>query len=243
MAGENKNNSITRRSFVKKNSLALAGLTMVSRPSVAAANAPKKIRIGVVGGGFGRSFQWHEHPDCIVEAVSDLRPERKQQLMETYNCSKSYNSLEELVKDKNIDAVGIYTEGPNHVKHVVEAMKHGKHVISAVPACMGGGIEEAELLLDTVKKYGLTYMMAETSYYQQPSISVRKFHNEGKFGEIFYCQSEYQHPGLEKLYFENGKRTWRHGMAPMLYPTHCTAHLISVTGGTVNRCCLSWLGR
>ncbi|MEY4777152.1 MAG: hypothetical protein RL759_1665, partial [Verrucomicrobiota bacterium] len=38
------------------------------------------------------------------------------------------------------------------------------------------------------------------------------------------------HPGLETLYFENGKRTWRHGLPPMHYPTHCTAHLLSVTG-------------
>jgi predicted dehydrogenase len=186
--------------------------------------------MGVVGGGFGADFQWHEHPDCIVEAVSDLWPERRQRLMERYQCGKSYNSLEELVLDKKIDAVAIFTEGPNHVKHVIEVMKHGKHAISAVPASLGGGIEEAELLLDTVKKYGLIYMMAETSYYQQPTISARTFHSEGKFGEIYYCEAEYQHAGLESLYFENGKRTWRYGLAPMHYPTHCTAFLAGVTG-------------
>ena len=69
-------------------------------------------------------------------------------------------------------AVAIFTEGPNHVKHVGEVMKHGKHAMSAVPASLGGGLEEAEQLLDTVKKYGLTYMMAETSYYQQPALPV-----------------------------------------------------------------------
>jgi predicted dehydrogenase len=192
--------------------------------------APKKVRMGVVGGGFGCDFQWHEHPDCLVEAVSDLRPERRERLTKRYNCDKAYNSLEELVKDPKVDAVAIFTDGPLHVQHVVEAMKHDKHVISAVPASLGGGIDRAELLLDTVKKYGLTYMMAETSYYQQKTISARMFHQEAKFGEIFYCESEYQHPGLESLYFEHGKRTWRHGLPPMLYPTHCTAHLISVTG-------------
>jgi len=151
-------------------------------------------------------------------------------LMKTYKCSKSYDSLEELVKDGKIDAVAIFTEAPNHVKHVIEVMKHGKHAISAVPASCGGGIAEAQRLLDTVKKYGLTYMMAETSHYQQPTISARKFYSEGKFGDLYYCESEYQHPGLEVLYFENGKQTWRYGLPPMLYPTHCTAHLISVAG-------------
>lgn len=206
-----------------------AALAAAARPAFAANTAPKKIRIGIVGGRFGRSFQWHEHPDCIVAAVSDLRPERRDGLMQTYRCQKSYPSLEELVKDPQIDAVGVFTEGPNHVRHVIEAMRHGKHAISAVPAAWAT-LDECHLLHDTVRKYGLTYMMAETSYYQQSTISVRKFFQEGKFGDLFYCQSEYQHSGLESLYLENGKRTWRYGVAPMHYPTHCTAHLVGVTG-------------
>lgn len=227
--GESHNSTDwSRRDFLKRSGAAVAGISFASQLTIAN-TTPKKVRIGVVGGRFGATFQWHEHPDCIVEAVSDLRPERRKRLAETYKCKKVYNCLEELVLDKNIDAVAIFTDGPLHVQHTIEVMKHGKHVISAVPACWGT-IEEAQLLLDTVNKYGLTYMMAETSYFQQPTISARKFHQKRKFGEIFYCESEYQHPGLEVLFFENGKRTWRHGAAPMHYPTHCTAHLVGVTG-------------
>ncbi len=49
---------------------------------MAVTTAPRKIRLGVVGGDFG--FYRHEHPDCIVAAVSDLRPERRKPLMEVY---------------------------------------------------------------------------------------------------------------------------------------------------------------
>ena len=220
---------LSRRNFMRLTGCTVSCTLLKAWPALAVNTVPKKVRIGIVGGNFGTNFYWHEHPDCIVEAVSDLRPERRKALMNVYNCKKAYNSLKELVLDKNIDAVGIFTEGPNHVKHTIEAMKHGKHVISAVPAAWAT-IEEAQTLLDTVKKYGLTYMMAETSYYQQATISARKFHEDGKFGEIYYCESEYQHDGLEGLYFENGKRTWRYGVAPMHYPTHCTAHLVGVTG-------------
>lgn len=220
----------SRRNFLKQGSLVLAGLPLIASGSLAVNTAPRKIRIGVVGGGFGCSFQWHEHPDCVVEAVSDLRPERCERLMKTYQCPKSYPSLEALVKDNKIDAVAVFTEGPNHVKHVIEVMKHGKHAISAVPASLGGGVAEAERLLAAVKQYGLTYMMAETSYYQQSTISVRKFYDQGAFGNLFYAEAEYQHDGLESLYVENGKRTWRYGLAPMHYPTHCTAFLTGVTG-------------
>lgn len=219
----------TRRNFLKTSGLAMTALSLTNPALLMADTTPRKIRIGIVGGGFGTSFQWHEHPDCIVEAVSDLREDRRQKLMDTYKCSKSYPSLEELVKDKNIDAVGVFTDGPLHVQHVVECMKHGKHAISAVPACWGT-IELAEELYEIVNRTGLTYMMAETSHFQQKTISARKFYKENKFGEIYYCESEYQHDGCEILGVIDGKRTWRYGVAPMHYPTHCTAHLISVTG-------------
>lgn len=223
-------NTISRRDLLK------GGAALALAPSYAmpANTAPRKIRIGVVGGGFGTDFQWHEHPDCIVEAVSDLRPERRKLLMRAYGCEKSYDSLEELVKDPRIDAVAVFTEGPNHVKHVAECMKHGKHAISAVPACMGHscaeGLEQAQQLLETVKRHGLTYMMAETGYYQHFTISARRAYQAGKLGEIHACDSEYLHPGLEVLYGQKANPTWRYAVPPMFYPTHCTAHMVGVTG-------------
>jgi len=202
-------------------------------------SAAEKVRIGIVGGNFGRSFYFHEHPDCVVEAVSDLRPERRQALMDTYRCAKSYESLEKLILDRNIDAVAIFTPAPDHVRHVVATLKAGKHALSAVPAAMS--LEECALLLETVKGTGLTYMMAETSHYQQATISARRFYREGRFGTVYYTESEYHHAGLEVLFFENGQRTWRYGFPPMHYPTHCTAHLVSVTGERLTEVtCVGW---
>jgi predicted dehydrogenase len=217
---------LSRRDVLK---IGGAAALAMSVPAQKIYGAEKKIRIGIVGGRFGASFQFHEHPDCIVEAVSDLRPERRSHLMKTYGCSKSYPSLEELVLDPGIDAVGLFTDAPLHVDHAILAMRNGKHVLSAVPACVGS-VEDAERLLACVEETGLTYMMAETSYYQQTTISARKFYEEGKFGDLYYCQAYYQHAGLQALYFENGKKTWRHGFAPMHYPTHSTGLLTGVTG-------------
>lgn len=200
----------------------------------------RKVRIGVVGGHFGSSFFFHEHPNCIVEAVSDLRPERRDLLMRTYRCTKSYESLEKLILDKNIDAVLVATPAPDHLSHVTMTLRAGKHVLSAVPAVMGT-LEDCRKLIDVVKQTGLNYMMAETSYYHPSLISARKLYAEGKFGRIFSAEAEYHHPGLEGLYFENGKRTWRHGLAPMHYPTHCTSILIGVTRERLTQVsCIGW---
>ena len=199
----------------------------------------RKVRVGVVGGGFGTSFQFHEHPNCVVEAVSDLRPERRDRLAQTYRCAKTYESLEKLLLDKQVEAVALFTPAPDHVRHVALCMTAGKHVLSAVPAAMS--LEECAQLIDVVKRTGLTYMMAETSYFQQLTISARKFYREGQFGRIYSCESEYHHDGLQSLFFDNGHRTWRYGFPPMHYPTHCTAHLVTVTGERLTEVtCLGW---
>ena len=230
----------SRREFLKKSGLALAGAVAIPQSAIAVSTAPRQVRIGVVGGGFGTSFQWHEHPDCVVQAVSDLRRDRRERLMKVYHCERAYNSLEELVLARDIDAVAVFTDGPLHVQHTVEAMKNGKHVISAVPAAWAT-LEQADLLRETVTKYGLTYMMAETGYYQQSTISARTFYKQGKFGSLYYCEAEYQHPGLEVLYVIDGKRTWRYGLAPMHYPTHCTSQLVGVTGERLTEvACHGW---
>jgi len=200
----------------------------------------KKIRVGVLGGGFSTSFQFQEHPNSEVVAVCDLRPERRKSLQDTFKCDTVYERMEELVADKNVDAVAVFSGAPDHVPHAVAAMKAGKHVMSAVPA--GISLEQCEELRDTVEKTGLTYMMAETSYYRQPMISARKFLAEGRFGEIFYTEAEYHHAGIDPLFFDPaGNRTWRYVIPPMFYPTHCTSFLVGLTGERLTDVmCIGW---
>jgi predicted dehydrogenase len=215
---------MNRREFLQASGAGLASLAFRRRQ----AEERKIIRLGVVGGNFGTQFYFNEHPNCKVQAVSDLRPERRERLQKVYKCDTAYDSLEELIKDKEIDAVAIFTGAPDHVRHAVATLKAGKHVLSAVPACWS--VEEGEQLLETVRKTGFTYMMAETSYFHQVMISVRQLYKEGAFGNIYYTDAQYHHAGLEELFHENGKRTWRYGMPPLQYPTHCTAFLVGLTG-------------
>jgi predicted dehydrogenase len=223
-----------RRAFLASSAAALAA------PRFAFAEpADRKLRMAVVGGNFGCSFYWHEHPNCEVAAVSDLRPERREALVRTYGCTNAHESLEKLLLDPAVEAVGLFTPAPDHVRHALLCLKAGKHVISAVPAAMS--LDECAQLVEAVRSSGLTYMMAETSWYQQPTISAREFHQKGDFGAIYYVESEYHHAGLEGLWSEGGKPTWRHGFPPMHYPTHCTAHLVGVTGERLTEVtCLGW---
>lgn len=233
-------NRMNRRVFIMKAGIGTAAMAL--SPSgifPQTKGGMKKVRMGIIGGGFGLGFQFHEHPDCIVEAVSDLIPVRRHALMKTYHCSKSYDSLETLIKDSHIDAVFIATGAPDHAKHVISSLNAGKHVLCAVPAAMS--LDDCNEILDTVKKTGLTYMMAETSVWRQSMITVKKLYHEKAFGNFMSYAAQYNHPGLETLYVDNGQKTWRYALPPMLYPTHCTSFVVGLTGERLTDVsCIGW---
>ncbi len=133
----------SKRRFIKMAGMGAAATAVL--PAFAGSGlhtAEKRVRIDILGRRFGLTFQFHEHPHCRVEAVSDLRPDRCEKLMQTYRWPKSYESLEKLLQDKNVDAVFIATGAPDHAPHVIASLKAGKHVLCTVPAA--SSVEEYE---------------------------------------------------------------------------------------------------
>jgi len=240
--------STDRREFLS--AAGLLTLTALS-PGRAAPVSSKKIRLGVLGGGFGTQFYWHEHPNCEVAAVTDLRADRRDKLRETYRCDYAFHSYQEML-DKagdRLDAVAVFSGAPDHVEHSCQAMERGLDVISAVPACMS--LEGAERLREVKERTGRRYMMAETSYYRQATIYARELHKKQGFGELYYTELEYYHDrgDLARIledkttrhYNPDGSHSWRWGLPPMLYPTHCLGFLVGVTGERVSKVsCLGW---
>src|SRR5262245_1542593 len=77
----------------------------------------RKVRVGLVGYGvckFGAAFGFQDHPNVEVIAVSDLIPDRCTEFAKAARCSKTYPSLEEMVKDDKIEAIFVATDAPNH---------------------------------------------------------------------------------------------------------------------------------
>ncbi|MEN6335180.1 MAG: Gfo/Idh/MocA family oxidoreductase, partial [Phycisphaerales bacterium] len=125
MAG-NAVDTMVRREFLEKLGAlslgAMAGGGLAANSGHAKERQPAKawepvsdrrIRVGIVGYGvckFGAQFGFQDHPNVEVVAVSDLIPERRNGLMQDCRCAKSYDSLEELVKDPKIEAVFVATD-------------------------------------------------------------------------------------------------------------------------------------
>lgn len=242
---------VNRRDFL----YASAGLA-AAPPGAAGRPAPRtgrRIRMAVAGGGFGSKQHFHEHPNCDVVAVTDLRSDRLRRLRNAYRCDNAYDSLEDLLKsEKNLDAVAVYTFGNAHARHALICFERGLHVISACPACWS--VEEAEQLKEAKERTGLRYMLAESSYYRQAAIYARNLYRAGGFGRLFYSEVEYYHdlyrefdqfrdplerekvrkridPDRAYRWFDReGKPAWRWGLPPLHYPTHALGYLVGVTG-------------
>lgn len=197
----------------------------------------RKIRLGVVGGGFGSAFPWHQHPNCVVQAVSDLQPARRDHLMKVFQCTQSYESLEQLVLDDKLDAVAVFTDAPSHGRHCVEVLKHGKHCISAVPAAFT--LEDCERLKQAKEQTGLKYMMAETSYFHADVIRARNWYRQGL--KLLYSEGQYYHDGVTAI---GSWKNWRRALPPMFYPTHSSAYYVGVSGKRLTKVsCLGYRGQ
>ncbi|MDD3585831.1 MAG: Gfo/Idh/MocA family oxidoreductase [Thermoguttaceae bacterium] len=243
---------ISRRSFCTAAGLAavatgmahgaeqkIAGFDQASRETIERIpwqrKSDRKIRVGLVGYGvcrFSAEFEFQNHPNVEIVAVSDLFPDRCAALAQRVQCKKTYPSLEELVKDDRIEAVFVATDAPSHARHCIEVLNHGKHVCTAVPA-FRGDIDDAEKLLECVKKNrGLIYAMFETSMFHDDLYAMRRIYEAGGFGRVIYSEGEYCHtrkPGAPSI---GSYKDWRKNGCPMWYPTHATAYYVGVTGGS-----------
>ena len=234
--------SVCRRDLLKVLGAGSVGTVVASGLGSVASAAPagatgayqsvsdRKIRVGIVGYGvcrFGAAFGFQNHPNVEVAAVSDLIADRRAGLMKACRCEKSYESLEVLVKDKTLDAVFVATDAPSHAAHAMEVLRHDKDVMCAVPATFGS-VADGERLLETVRKTGRKYMMAETTCYRPDCYAMRQVYRAGGFGRLTYSEGEYFHFFKTPLASFKG---WRIGLPPQWYPTHSMGYYVGVTGG------------
>lgn len=188
-------------------------------------NGAPGISIGIVGAGqFSTSFAtlWNLHPQVDHLRVTDVRPERAEELAAAYDGAETVESFEAMLAS-DVDAVAIFTQRWTHGPLVVQALQAGKHVYSAVP--MAVELTEIEQIIAEVDRTGLTYMMGETSYYNPATVYMRERIRSGDLGRVFYTEGDYVHDmdlGFYAAYQYSGGENWKATASypPMLYPTH-----------------------
>ena len=191
--------------------------------------------IGIVGAGqfagvFAKLFA--AHPGISDIYFTDLITERAEAQSVSAGAAGTFDSFEAML-ESDVDAVAIFTQRWTHGPLVVQALRAGKHVYSAVPMAISE--EEIAEIIEAVRDTGLTYMMGETSYYNPATVFARKKNAEGAFGRIFYAEGDYVHDmdlGFYDAYQYSGGENWKRTASypPMLYPTHSVGGVLGATG-------------
>ena len=198
-----------------------------------------KLRIGVVGVGFSKGFipLFQAHPDVEHVALAELVPERREEAASQFGLTEVYESFDEMLeKGKDLNCIALFTSRHMHGPMVIQALKAGKHVYSAVPIALE--VEDIREIIELVKKTRLMYMMGETCYYYPCAMFCREMYRAGRLGEFVYGEAQYYHDMAHGFYegfkrghkaFEKSGADWKKvaGVPPLLYPTHSVGMVLS----------------
>ena len=223
--------SMDRRDFLRAS--AAAGVAAGLAEAATAAEAPKAIRLGVIGtGGRGTYLlgvalglgaevpalcDIHEgrlgNACGVVEKARGRRPE---------GYSRGPTDYRRLLTRDDLDAVLVTTPMQLHAVMAMDALRAGKAVLSEVAAAMT--LEECWGLVRAAEETGKLYMLSENCCYYQQNLMILNMVAKGVFGPMTFAECGYVHDCRSLLFQGDGSLTWRGEMArdnnANVYPTH-----------------------
>ena len=117
------------------------------------------------------------------------RGEKAKKVAEELDIPTAYTSYEQLLEDPNIDAVYIPLPNSLHKQWVMEAAKHGKHVLCEKPAALN--YSELKEMIDTCKKHNVKFMEAFMYQFHPQHEKVKEIIASGKIGDVSYMTASF----------------------------------------------------
>jgi predicted dehydrogenase len=190
-----------------------------------------RIRFGVIGLRRGQSFVrvCQAVGGAIVTALYDIDLPRAEEVGARIG-ARAFGDLEAFL-NAEIDAVVVASPLPYHAEQAIAALGAGKHVLSEVTSCHT--IKQARALVQAARTSRAVYMLAENYRYLDEVELVKRLHEAGRFGQLYYGEGEYLHDCRGIYYNEDGSLTWRGKGLLGVYCTHSLGPLLYLTGDRV----------
>jgi predicted dehydrogenase len=152
----------------------------------------KKIRIGVLSTAkIGRTKVipgMQRARNCTVAAIGSRDGEAARRAAEELNIPKAYGSYEDLLADRDIDAVYIPLPNHLHVEWTLKAMARGKHVLCEKPMGLNDG-EVNRLINAMAATPGVKVMEAFMYRFHPQWVQTKRLVDEGAIGKPTAIQS------------------------------------------------------
>jgi len=144
----------------------------------------KKVNLGIVGLGFQGKIHLR---NCLrignakVLGVADIS-DKALNYARKFGVKNVYRNYEDLLKDKDLDAVILSLPNFLHMESVVRAAEEGKDIFLEKP--LARNLEEGEKIVSAVEKAGVRLMMGFDLRFHPVLRELRNKIDEGYFGEV-----------------------------------------------------------
>ena len=148
----------------------------------------EKIKIGIAGFG----FMGHCHADTLktideieLTAVADINPE---QLKDSPAGVKVFNSMDEMLKGADMDAVIISTPNITHLEMVEMAAKAKKAIICEKPAAMS--VKEFDQMTAVTKENNVLFTVHQQRRWDTDYCIMKEVYDKNMVGDVYVIKSQ-----------------------------------------------------
>ncbi len=148
--------------------------------------ASNPIKIGIAG--LGRTG-WNNHALSLermkdkftISAVSDPITNRLKEANDRFSC-KTYNNIEKLISDKDIEVLVVATPSHLHEQHTIQALKAGKAVVCEKP--MADNLDAVDRMISAAKEHNALLTIFQNRRYMPSFKKIREIIDSNILGRI-----------------------------------------------------------
>lgn len=145
-----------------------------------------QIGVGYWGPNILRNF--YDIENVEVKKVVDKNPDRQKYVKQKYRTIETGEDIEEIVEDKEINAVIVSTPADLHYEMVKKVLFSNKHCFVEKPLALKTA--EARELVKIAEEKGLVLMIGHVFLYNAAVNYLKKRVSSGELGKIYYIYSQ-----------------------------------------------------
>ena len=164
--------------------------------------------------------------NCQLYGIAGRNPEKVKEFQEMFGFEKSYDSLDAMLDDEEIEAVYIPLPNTLHKEWVIKAAQKGKHILCEKP--LSGTEDDVKEMIEVCDKSGV-YFMEAFAYLHSPLVAaVKETLDSGVIGDLSFMESIFITPG----YTPENIRVRRETLGGSVYDLgcYCTSLMLTLFG-------------
>ncbi|MCC7494908.1 MAG: Gfo/Idh/MocA family oxidoreductase [Fimbriimonadaceae bacterium] len=151
--------------------------------------AGRKLRVGVIGVGMGRSHAkgYQTHPQAELVCLCDLDEARLRAAGEELGVSTLYTDAAEMFAKAELDAVSVATPNVGHAPLTISALEAGLHVLCEKPMAMR--TPQCVAMNEAAAKAGRNLMINFSYRFSDLSRALKAQVDAGAIGDVYFARS------------------------------------------------------